>query len=320
MKTTTIHSGGPDAYTEKTKRLLDDRFDQVIDGIYFSHQPIYGYRSHYSAEANIGRHMITRSILNQLNNYSFKSFIDIGGAEGYTANLVKNLFGAEVMSTDLSESACQRAKEIFGIEAVACDIHQLPFADASFDAVLCSETIEHVTDFKKAVTELLRITKKVLVITVPHESAEQVEFNIRDNVPHGHINYFDVNSFNYLQEKGYTVKWERTQSPFLVIPRVLAEASQKSGTNLAIGLYNIFRPILRKLFGIKTAKGLVNIDAKLCRITGPYMGISFVIEKDLSAAREQLARPITANDFVNLTVPHHYLTYPNRSHPNFSGS
>ena len=104
-----------DKYTDETKAILDERFNETVDGIYYSHQPIYGYRSRYSAESNISRHMITRSILNAIRKFSFKTFIDIGGAEGYTAYLVRRLFNAEVMSTDLSESACLRAKEIFNI-------------------------------------------------------------------------------------------------------------------------------------------------------------------------------------------------------------
>ncbi len=91
-----------DNYTDETKKFLDERFDQEIDGIYYAHQPIYGYRSNNSSGSDISRYMLTKSILNTINNYTFKSFIDIGGAEGYTANLVRKLFNAEVMSTDLS--------------------------------------------------------------------------------------------------------------------------------------------------------------------------------------------------------------------------
>ncbi|HMF71679.1 MAG TPA: class I SAM-dependent methyltransferase [Flavitalea sp.] len=287
-----------DQYTDETKVVLDERFDETIDGIYYSHQPIYGYRSKYSAESNISRHMITRSILNTLNKYSFDSFIDIGGAEGYTAFLVKNLFHAQVTSTDLSESACKRANEIFGIEAVACDIHSLPFTDHQFDAVLCSETIEHVTDFKKAVRELLRITKDVLVITIPHDSPEEVEANIRNKVPHGHINHFDLTAFDYLKAEGYSIKAEKSQSPFLVVPRVIAEGTPKENSGLPYKVYNSLTPILRKVFGIKTAIKLIDIDQKFCSIFKKYMGITFTIEKNSASFKSPEPKPVTAKDFV----------------------
>jgi len=292
-----------DNYTDKTKVILDERFNQAIDGIYYSHQPIYGYRSKYSAESNISRHIITKSILNALNHYSFSTFIDIGGAEGYTAHLVRKLFGAKVMSTDLSEAACKRAEEIFDIEAVPCDIHSLPFADNQFDAVLCSETIEHVTNYQQAIRELLRITKEILVITVPHESQEEVDANIRNNVPHGHINYFEVQTLDYLKKEGYTLSYEKTLSPLLIVPRVMAEATRKDKGGLPYKLYNSITPFLRKIFNIKTAIRLVNADAKFCRIFKRYSGITFVIEKGNTLSRIHPRKAITAKDFIYETVP-----------------
>lgn len=70
------------------------------------------------------------------------------------------------------------------------------------DVVLCSETIEHVTAYKAPIEELLRITKNVLIITVPHKSPEEVAQNIKNKVPHRHINYFDIDSLDYLKARG----------------------------------------------------------------------------------------------------------------------
>lgn len=257
-----------DLYTEETQKNLEDRFNMTVDGVYFAHQPIYGYRSPYCSSSCIGRYMITKSILNALNKYSFSNFIDIGGAEGYTANLVKQLFHVPVKSTDLSANACKRAYEIFGIDAIPCDIHKLPFADNEFDAVLCSETIEHVTDYKKAIQELLRITNKVLIITVPHETPEIVADNIRNKVPHGHIHYFETGTLDYLKDLGYTVQAEKTLSPFLIVPRVTSEGFKKPGNKLHFKIYNFLTPLFKKMFGIKTANRLTNLDVKLTKKTG----------------------------------------------------
>ena len=45
----------------------------------------------------------------------------------------------------------------------------LPFADASFDAVLCLETIEHLPDAKASAREMMRVTKSggLVMITTP---------------------------------------------------------------------------------------------------------------------------------------------------------
>jgi SAM-dependent methyltransferase len=50
------------------------------------------------------------------------------------------------------------------------DIHQLPFADGSFDKVLMSEVLEHLADDRVAMREIYRILKPggVLALSVPH--------------------------------------------------------------------------------------------------------------------------------------------------------
>ena len=43
----------------------------------------------------------------------------------------------------------------------------MPFRDRCFDKILCAETLEHLLDPTKALFELARVSKKLLVITVP---------------------------------------------------------------------------------------------------------------------------------------------------------
>lgn len=291
-----------DNYTVVTKNNLEDRYKMTSDGVYYSHQPIYGYRSSKSSTSCVARYMVTKSILNALNKYSFQSFIDIGGAEGYTANIVKQIFNAEVTTTDLSESACEMAKEIFNINAIPADIHNLPFADNQFEVVLCSETIEHVTDYKKAIAELMRITKNVLIITVPHETEEIVKKNIENKIPHAHIHYFDIHTLDYLKESVNALEYEKTLSPLLIIPRVIAEAFKKPNNKLHFRLYNLLTPLFRNIFTIKTANWLTNIDCKTTKVFGPYQGITFIIEKNNKLPLSNRP-PIKADMFTEIKVP-----------------
>ncbi len=58
-----------------------------------------------------------------------------------------------------------------GIDLV-CDIAAIPEADASFDAILCTEVLEHVPDPTKALDEFARLLKPggKLIITAPFAS------------------------------------------------------------------------------------------------------------------------------------------------------
>lgn len=290
-----------DNYTAETKVNLEERFGLTPNGIYWGHQPIYGYRNPHSTSFCISRYMVTKSILNALNKYKFKTFADIGGAEGYTANLVRELFEAEVTMTDLSENACKMAKEIFGLNALSADIHELPFQDNQFELVLCSETIEHVTDYRKAIDELLRITKNVLIITVPHETKAIVAKNIENKIPHAHIHYFDIKTLDYLKELGYNISYEKTLSPLLIIPRVVAEGFKKPGDKLHFKIYNLFTPFFKKIFGIKTANWITNIDVTLSKYLGFYQGITFIIEKSSLLKKERISI-IKARKFTSIKV------------------
>ena len=63
-----------------------------------------------------------------------------------------------------------------------CKIERLPFADDSFDTVICTHVLEHILDIRAAVAELRRVTKRRLLIVVPREREYRFTFN-----PHLHF-------------------------------------------------------------------------------------------------------------------------------------
>jgi ubiquinone/menaquinone biosynthesis C-methylase UbiE len=288
-------------YNAEAQKKHEERFEESIDGIFFAHQPIYGYRTKYAEGSHIGRYIITKSILNEAAKFKFKTFIDIGGAEGYKAHLIRHFFKADVKNTDHSAAVCRKAEEIYQIPSVACNIHDLPFKDAEFDMVLCSETVEHVNDYKHAIQELIRITKQVLIITVPHDPIEKVEENIRNNNIGAHINHFDIHTLDYLKDMGYKLTYKKTLSPLLTFLRVAVEAGKKPEKNFIYRLYNGSTPLLRKLFGLNSANRMVDIDALFIKLFGFYLGITFVIQKSDAVLEDQPIN-IKAADFTNIVV------------------
>src|SRR5580765_8299356 len=153
-------------YTRITRDWLEQRFiKRTATGVYFAHMPVYGL-GHADAEGgHVGRYARILRILQVLDGLSFESLLDVGGAEGYVAHLAATIFGADVASTDLSTEACHRARELFGLPAAAVDSTRLPFADGSFDVVLCSEVIEHVEHPVETMLELQRVARVAVVLT-----------------------------------------------------------------------------------------------------------------------------------------------------------
>lgn len=93
-----------------------------------------------------------------------ESVIDIGCGRGYflerlVAHKAKNIWGCDLFD-DVNIPGTQYRKG---------NIESLPFADNSFDVVICSHILEHVKNIEKAVAEIKRIARKKVIVTVPKQ-------------------------------------------------------------------------------------------------------------------------------------------------------
>ena len=75
------------------------------------------------------------------------------------------------------------------------DAFALPFRDASFDKVICSEVMEHVHDYRAAARELARVTRPrgLVAVTIPTATSESLYLRLGDDYfesPGGHIRIF----------------------------------------------------------------------------------------------------------------------------------
>ena len=52
------------------------------------------------------------------------------------------------------------------------DLHQFNFKSEYFDVIICTEVIEHIGDYKSAITEMKRLLKKngLLILSFPNET------------------------------------------------------------------------------------------------------------------------------------------------------
>lgn len=89
--------------------------------------------------------------------------LDVGCSSGIvTAQIEKTLpKKSKVHGIDSYKAAIDFAKTKYpNISFAVADAHKLPFKNKSFDLVICTETLEHVTDPKLALEEIKRVLKK----------------------------------------------------------------------------------------------------------------------------------------------------------------
>jgi ubiquinone/menaquinone biosynthesis C-methylase UbiE len=75
------------------------------------------------------------------------------------------------------------------------NITSLPFADGSFDKVICSEVLEHIPDDYQAISELVRVLKDngTLAVSVPSYLPESIIWKLSKSYhgkPGGHIRIY----------------------------------------------------------------------------------------------------------------------------------
>ncbi|MDE2845676.1 MAG: class I SAM-dependent methyltransferase [Gemmatimonadota bacterium] len=294
-------------YTQNTRDWLDVRFRQTdSQGVYFAHQPIYGFRMGHCEKSLLHRYIITYHIMHMLSHFTFESLIDVGGAEGYKGAMVRHLFDAGVKSCDLSQEACDRADEIYNVDTQAIDVQDLPFETDSFDIVLCSEVLEHVQDFETAVEQLVRVSRKAVIITLPHESQKHVEKHRTQ--PHAHLRSFSLSSLDYLESRGFDITRTKMNNPFLKPLGLIVEAMPRNHSRFKPlwNLYNRSLPLLRVLFGQRSMEFLIHFDRIVSSVMS-YNSMMFVILKDTEAYSTRPLKQIRSSHIIDFAVPYHYL-------------
>jgi len=103
------------------------------------------------------------------------------------------------------------------IADVKADICELPFADQSFDTIICNHVLEHIPDDHKAMQELFRVLKPggMAILQVPYEQERSTTFeddSITDPKErarifgqYDHVRVYGMDYFDKLSEVGFDV-------------------------------------------------------------------------------------------------------------------
>lgn len=123
------------------------------------------WKEHYWYTVPVMRTRIEKII--ELTNPKGKDIVECGCNEGFVSKALMENGANRVIPVDYSAEMVVKAKEIFGLNVVQADINKLPFEDQSFDIALGCEVLEHIYNPFKGLSELFRVAKEKVVITVP---------------------------------------------------------------------------------------------------------------------------------------------------------
>jgi SAM-dependent methyltransferase len=135
--------------------------------------------------------------------------LDLGCGEG--RHVISAYIEADVQSVgvDLSVQDLQTTREKFAdfnepdneaksFGLSSANALELPFADSTFDKVICSEVLEHIPDYQGALREIERVLKPggLFCASVPRRWPEKICWALSDayyQVPGGHLRIFRSN-------------------------------------------------------------------------------------------------------------------------------
>lgn len=149
---------------------------------------------------------ITLRIIKKLN---VNKVLDAGCGEGFfLERLRKNNIGKSLEGIEFLKRAIEIGRKIHPeITIKQGSIYSLPYKNNAFDIVLCTEVLEHLENPEKAYREILRVSKKYCLISVPHEPffmlADLVRFK---NVSRWGNDPDHRNHWNYLSFKKFLKK------------------------------------------------------------------------------------------------------------------
>lgn len=155
-----------------------------------------------------------------------EAILDVGCGEGFSLNkLHENNIGEKLEGIDNSKEAFLIGKKLFPhLSLKQGSIYNLPYTDNAFDLILSTEVLEHLDNPEKALHEIIRVSKKYAIISVPNEPFFMLSNFLRGknvmrfgNDPE-HIQHWTVFSFQrFLKRENIKIKAVKLPFPWIMV-------------------------------------------------------------------------------------------------------
>ena len=104
------------------------------------------------------------------------SVLDVGYGQGYGLQIMAGKAG-RLAGIDVDGRAVARTQqliaEIPGLEALRrYDGYHVPYPDKSFDLVTCVDVLEHVPDYRRLLSDMVRVSRTAVLISTPNRRPE----------------------------------------------------------------------------------------------------------------------------------------------------
>ena len=145
------------------------------------------------------------AIINAFPVLNFRTVLNVGCGDCELDHVLKSM-GPSLYSTDIIKSDKVDDTLKFSIADIF-DYESFPIVDDNrprFDVVICSQVLEHLEDWEKALFNLLLLADKRLIITIPYR---------KSFLDPGHVNFWDDDE---VQEFIDVIKFEDLCAPYSV--------------------------------------------------------------------------------------------------------
>lgn len=164
-------------------------------------------------------------LLEEIKRLKPDTILDAGCGEGITFKKLQDRgIGKKLVGFDSLDRAIIIGKKLYPkLHLEQGDIYKIKSPDSAYDVVICSEVLEHLERPEDALKELVRVSKRYIVLSVPNEPMFMLGNFLRGkNLKRWgndieHINHWSNRSFAKFVGKHAKVKSNITPLPWSLI-------------------------------------------------------------------------------------------------------